>query len=134
MDEKNILVQEYAKNPIHNYAMENPTITQHEGNFICEDDITVYLKIENTTIVDWSFDGDCSTITTAAASFFSDIVIGKSLEEVLSWTYATIKQEWFEVSRRRRRAATIALLATRNAIHLHLNDGKRDEFDDLIDV
>lgn len=93
MDEKNILVQEYAKNPVHNSAMKDPTISQHEGNFICEDDITVYLKIENNNIVDWSFDGDCSTITTAAASFFSDLVIGKSIQEVLLWTYTTIKQE-----------------------------------------
>jgi hypothetical protein len=39
----------------------------------------------------------------------------------------------FEVSTRRKRAAVIAILATRNAIHTHLKDNKTDTFDDLID-
>lgn len=39
----------------------------------------------------------------------------------------------FEVSPRRKRAAVIAILATRNAIHEYLKDGKKDGFDDLID-
>lgn len=39
----------------------------------------------------------------------------------------------FEVSPRRKRAAVIAMLATRNAIHEHLKDSKKDVFDDLIE-
>ena len=39
----------------------------------------------------------------------------------------------FEVSPRRKRAAVIAILATRNAIHQYLKDGKNDTFDDLIE-
>ena len=38
----------------------------------------------------------------------------------------------FEVSPRRRRARVIALLATRNAIHQFLKDGKEDTFDDIL--
>jgi hypothetical protein len=33
--EQELLVQEYAKNPLCNYKMEEYTITAHEGNFIC---------------------------------------------------------------------------------------------------
>jgi hypothetical protein len=40
---------------------------------------------------------------------------------------------WFEVSPRRKRAWVIAILATRNAIHKHINDGQNDTFDDIID-
>lgn len=55
-EENKLLIQEYAKNPINNYKMEDATVEQHEGNFICGDDITVYLKIEKDKIVDYSFD------------------------------------------------------------------------------
>lgn len=133
MSEMSMMVEEYAKHPVKNYPMENCTISQHEGNFICEDNITVYLVIQDNIIRDWSFDGDCSTITTAASSFFSELVIGKPLEEVLTWNFQTIKSAGFEVSNRRKRASVIALLATRNAIHEWLKDGKKDDFDDLFD-
>lgn len=46
-EETNILIQEYAKNPLSNTVMELPTIFFNEGNFICGDDITVYLKIDH---------------------------------------------------------------------------------------
>jgi len=39
----------------------------------------------------------------------------------------------FEVSPRRKRAAVIAILAIRNAIHIYLKDSKNDIFDDLIE-
>jgi len=36
MSEKNnLMIQEYAKNPLKNYAMKAYTIKQEEGNFIC---------------------------------------------------------------------------------------------------
>jgi hypothetical protein len=41
-------------------------------------------------------------------------------------------QHDFIVSSRRKRASVIAILAARNAVHNYLNDGQRDEFDDLI--
>lgn len=39
----------------------------------------------------------------------------------------------FEVSPRRKRAAVIAILATRNAIHEYLKDNQKDTFDELIE-
>jgi len=39
----------------------------------------------------------------------------------------------FEVSPRRKRAAVIAILATRNALHEYLKDSKEDVFDDIIE-
>jgi hypothetical protein len=39
----------------------------------------------------------------------------------------------FEVSPRRKRAGVIAILATRNAIHEYLKDGKKDTFEDVIE-
>lgn len=132
-EEHNLLVQEYAKNPLQNFPLKSYTHKQHEGNFICGDDITIYLVIEKDKIAEYSFDGNCSTITTAAASFLSEFIIGENIQNILTWTYQTMLDKWFEVSLRRRRAAVIAIMAVRNAIHNYLNDGKEDTFDDLIE-
>ena len=94
--------------------------------------MTIYLKIENNKIVDFSYDGMPSMITQAAASFFSELVIGKPLDEVLLMDETVMKDNDFIVSPRRKRASVIAILATRNAIHEYLKDGIVDEFDDLL--
>jgi nitrogen fixation NifU-like protein len=120
--------------------MEDFTISRHEGNFICGDDITVYLKIEDRNIIDWSFDGNTASVTTAAASLLAELIIGKTVEEVMERNYDTIAAAGLDVLPRRRRAAIIALLATRNAIHAWKGDKKADsemivveEFEDMLD-
>ena len=127
------MIQEYAKNPLQNFAMKEYTIKQHEGNFICGDDIIVYIVIKDDKITDYSFDGNCSNITTAAASFLSEFIIGTSIEDVLHRNYQTMVDHGFEVSPRRKRAGVIAILATRNAIHKYKKDSNNDTFDDLIE-
>ena len=71
-------------------------------------------------------------ITQAAASFFSELVIGKTFEEVLQMNEQTMRDHDFIVSPRRRRASVIAILATRNAIHQFLGDGIEEKFEELL--
>ena len=68
-------VKEYSKNPLCNYEMQDPDVTRHEGNFICGDDITVYLKIQDDKVSEFSYDGNPSTVSLAAASFLSELII-----------------------------------------------------------
>lgn len=132
-EETKIMIEQYSKNPLQNFELKKYTVKQQEGNFICWDEIVVYLEIENEIIKNYSFDGNCSNITTAAASFLSEIIINKPIKEVISRNYQTMIDNWFTVSPRRQRAATIAILATRNAIHNYLKDEKVDTFDEIID-
>ncbi len=133
MSETELLIKEYSKNPLCNYEMQDPDISRHEGNFICGDDITVYLKIQENTISAFSYDGNPSTVTLAAASFLSEFLLWASLDEILTWNYETFMEKGFEVSPRRKRAAVIALLAVRNAIHKYRGEDQEDDFDDLLD-
>ncbi|HMT01515.1 MAG TPA: iron-sulfur cluster assembly scaffold protein [Candidatus Absconditabacterales bacterium] len=126
------IVQSYYKNPLKNYEMVDATVSAHQGNSLCGDDITVFLQVDDGVIQDYSFIGNCSMITTAAASFLSEIIIGISVDEVLTRNYETMSSQGFEVSPRRKRAAVIAILAVRNALHQLIGDGKVDDFDDLI--
>jgi len=43
--------------------------------------------IGEVIIEEWSYDGNTSMITTAASSFFSELIIGKNIDEVLLMTY-----------------------------------------------
>jgi hypothetical protein len=46
----------------------------------------------------------------------------------------TLLPEWFQVTPRRKRAGAIAILATRNALHNYLGDGKIDGWDDVVEM
>lgn len=135
-----VLIAEYNKHPVNNFSMEKYSVSRHEGNFICWDDITVYLDIVDNIIVNWSFDGNTASVTTAAASLLAELIVGKTLDEVMEWSYDTMAANGLDVLPRRRRAAIIALLATRNAIHQWRGDIKEgsdqiliEEFEDLLD-
>jgi len=131
--EQELLIKEYSKNPLCNYKMDNCTVSFHEWNFICWDDISVYLLIENDIVRKYSFDGNCSNITIAAASFLSEFIIWENINNVLNRNYVFFIEKWFDVSKKRRRAMVIWLMAVRNAIHEYLKDWKRDNFDDLLE-
>lgn len=132
MSEFSSLVQAYYQNPLNNRKIDWASVSRHEGNSICGDDLIVYLTIEDDKITDRSYEGMPSMITQAAASFFSELVIGKTVNEVLRMNEQTMRDQEFIVSPRRRRASVTAILATRNALHEYLQDGKRDEFEDLL--
>ena len=131
--ESEIMIKEYEKNPLCNYEMKDADVFRHEGNFICWDDLTIYLKIKDEKIVEFSYDGNPSAISLAAASFLSEFIIWEDLDTVLSWNYDTFLEKWFEVSPRRKRAAVIALLWVKNAIYKYRWEEKTDDFEDLID-
>ena len=146
MSEFSILVQEYYKNPVNNYQMKDCDFFWHEGNSVCDDDINVYIQYEkpsdinteekndpkNFVVTKRSYDGNVSMITQAASSFFSELVVWQSFSQILMRDEKIMIENGFEVTPRRRRARVIALLATRNAIHQFLKDGKIDTFEDVL--
>jgi len=127
------LISDYAKNPVNNFEMEDYTIKQEEDNGVCWDDITIYLKIEWNKIIEYSFAGNPSMITTAAASVLAEDICEYDLDKILTLDYNYMLEMDFEVSPRRRRAAVLPLLAVRNAIHKYKEDNKKDILEDLID-
>ncbi|AKH33261.1 hypothetical protein XF24_00938 [candidate division SR1 bacterium Aalborg_AAW-1] len=130
--ESSLLIQEYYKSNQFQREMENFTVMKKIGNTVCGDTIQVFLKIEHDTITDYSYSGEPSQITKAAAEFFGEYVIGMKIGEVLTLDANWVRAEGFEVSHRRIRSSISAILATRNAIHEYLDDGCIDEYEDLM--
>lgn len=131
--EKNMIINEYSKNPLNNFEMEDFTVQYHEWNFICWDDITVFLKIEDEKIKLFSYTWNLSIVSLASASFISEFIIDSDIHEVLKRNYDFISDKGLEVSNRRKRAVVLPILAVRNAIHNYLGDWITDDFDDLLD-
>ena len=123
----------YSKNHPNKKEMEDYDVKFDEENRSCWDDISVYVKIDDWKITDWTFDWDTSIITTACASIFWESIIWMNISEILSLDYVYIVELiWNEISDRRKPASVFWLLNTRNAIHEYLKDWKKDDFEDVL--
>jgi len=134
------IITEYNKNPVNFYEMKDFSVSRHEWNFICWDDITVYLKIKDNIIEKFSFSWSPGQVSTASCSLLAEMIEGKSIDEVMTRWYETFVDQWLEVLPRRRRAVVIWLLWVRNAIHQRREDKKVDsdeilveEFEDILE-
>ena len=54
-EESSLLVQEYYKSSQFLREMKDFTVTKTIGNIICDDSITIFLKIQDNIIVDYSY-------------------------------------------------------------------------------
>lgn len=55
------------------------------------------------------------------------------MSEIFSMDYWTVREMiGFDVSSRRKQASVLGLLATRNALHIFLEDGQVDDFSDVL--
>ena len=127
------LISEYNKNPVNFYVMKDFTISHHEWNFICWDDITVYLKISGDLIEDFSFSWNPWQVTMASCSLLAEMIRWKTIDEVMSWWYDTFVDWWLDVLPRRRRAVVIWLLWVRNSIHERRKNKKLNSDEILVE-
>ena len=114
---------EYAKNPPNKGILKDATIEYSETNRSCGDSMRVYLRIYEDRVVDFSFDGDTAIVTTAAAAMFGEEILGMNIANILPMRYPEIRAMLGQdVTPKRQMAACLALIATRNALHVYLND------------
>ncbi len=73
---------QYYERPHNKGKIENASISIHEENPTCGDQLTMYLKIKDGKVEDIKFEGDGCAISMAGASMITDYIKGKSLEEV----------------------------------------------------
>lgn len=134
------IISEYNKNPVNFFVMNDYSVSFHEWNFICWDDITVFLKINDNTVENFSFSWNPWQVSTASCSLLAEMIVWKKIDEVMTRTYDTFVKQWLEVLPRRRRAVVIWLLWVRNAIHKRRGDKKEwsddvlvEEFEDILE-
>ena len=83
MTQEAMIVQEYYKNPVNNHRMSDYTVSATQWNSVCWDTVEVFLKIENGKVLNYSYFGEPSMITWAAASLLSDLIIWSRIDEIV---------------------------------------------------
>ena len=111
------LILEHYKHP-QNYGVLNPCdVTYTKSNPLCGDEITVYLRIEDSRIQGIHFTGKGCAISIASASLFSEKVKGLLIEEVLALDEnAVVEELCMDVNPARMKCATLILSAIKQAV------------------
>ena len=75
-------LMDYYQNPRNYGTIDNPTISYEEGNPSCSDVIRMDLIMKNGKIEDIKFSGKGCVISQASASILTEMIKGKTVEEV----------------------------------------------------
>ena len=76
------MIIEYSRNPSNFGKIVDAHIHQHDSNPLCGDSIDLYLNIEGNKISDVKFDGKGCAICMACSSVMTEMIKGKSLDDV----------------------------------------------------
>lgn len=76
------IILDYSRYPRNKGRLEHPTVAHEERNPTCGDEVRIELLIEDERVTAIRFDGHGCSISQAAASMLTEMVEGKSLDEV----------------------------------------------------
>ena len=85
-------VMDHFRNPRNMGAMENPDGIGKVGNPVCGDIMELYIKVENDIITDAKFMTFGCGAAIATSSMVTELVKGKSLDEALKISNATVAE------------------------------------------
>ncbi|MEJ7762117.1 MAG: iron-sulfur cluster assembly scaffold protein [Thermomicrobiales bacterium] len=119
---------DHFQNPRNKGRMEDADLQLGGGNPGCGDLITMYLKIgAGDRIERVSFEGEGCTISQAGGSIVTELVAGKTLDEVTALGTAEMVEEMGnDVVKSRVRCATLALGTVQAAIHQYERGRERE--------
>jgi nitrogen fixation NifU-like protein len=75
------LILDHSRHPRHQKAIEQPNASAEGQNPLCGDELQIDLRIADGKIAEVSFHGQGCSISQAATSMLTEIVVGKSVEE-----------------------------------------------------
>lgn len=76
------LILEHYKRPKHHGSLDPPASAVHRVNPTCGDDVTLYLRLDDGRVADVAFEGHGCSISVAASSVLTELVAGRTLDEV----------------------------------------------------
>jgi nitrogen fixation protein NifU and related proteins len=78
------IILDHYRNPHHKGLREPFDAEVHHVNPTCGDEVTVRVRLVDGTVQDVSYDGMGCSISQAATSVMTDLVIGRTLEDALA--------------------------------------------------
>ena len=80
---KRSIILEHYENPKNRGLIEDESyIKINMNNESCIDEINLMVKIKDNKIIDAKFDGEACAICTSASSIMTEVLIGKTVDEV----------------------------------------------------
>lgn len=76
------IILDYYKNPRNKGTVPSPDATSKDSNPLCGDVVEMQLKFSDGKVSDIKFNGDGCAISQASASMLTEMVMGKSIDEV----------------------------------------------------
>jgi nitrogen fixation NifU-like protein len=76
------VILEHAREPRHRGRLVAPTLIHQGANPVCGDRVELSLRIDGDRVVEVGFDGQGCAISQAAASLLTDLLRGRTLDEV----------------------------------------------------
>lgn len=76
------IILDYYKNPRNRGSLESPQAKAKDSNPLCGDVVEMQLKFENGKVSNIKFNGDGCAISQASASMLTEMVMGKTIDEV----------------------------------------------------
>lgn len=76
------IILDYYKNPRNRGTIDSPDAKSKDSNPLCGDVIEMQLKFADNRVKEIKFNGDGCAISQAAASMLTELVIGKTIDEV----------------------------------------------------
>lgn len=76
------IILDYYKNPRNRGVMDSPQAKAKDSNPLCGDIVEMQLRFSEGKVSDIKFNGDGCAISQASASMLTEMVMGKSIEEV----------------------------------------------------
>ena len=76
------LILDHSKSPRNFGALASANRKAHGYNPLCGDDVTVFIQLDGDKVNDIQFQGVGCAISTASASLMTEMVKGKTVEEV----------------------------------------------------
>ena len=129
---------DHYRNPRNYGSIEDAQIKVQESNPLCGDDVELYIKLDKDgKVEDIKFKGRGCAISTASASLMTELLKGKKVDELLSFTKRELLEalgvETLGLNPVRMKCALLPYKALKVGLYNHLGKEMTEEEERLLD-
>jgi len=118
---------EHFKNPRNVGEIENPDGVGHVGNPVCGDIMELYIKVNDSIIVDAKFKTFGCGAAIATSSMVTEMVKGKSISKALEISNRAVAEALDGLPPIKMHCSVLAEEALKSAIDNYLNNSRRKD-------
>ena len=86
-------ILDHYRNPRNKGKLDGAEISAQDNNPVCGDRIAIDIKLEDNVGADIKFDGDGCAISQSSASILTDMLVGKTVDELSKFTKDELLEE-----------------------------------------